>query len=184
MKKANQSTNEEFAAACGLCRQVFADKTHDYGTAWRILRPSSLTDQLWIKACRIRTIQEKKVQKVADSLQDDFIGIVNYSVMALIQLELGYADAADISAEKAIELYDQQLASATLLMKQKNHDYGEAWREMRISSITDLILQKLLRIKSIENLEGATKASEGLAANYFDIVNYANFVLIKMSVSD
>lgn len=174
-------TNEQYDDVVNECSSIFKKKTIDYGTAWRILRPSSLTDQLYIKAQRIRTIQEKKTQKVADSTRDEFIGIINYSAMALIQLELGFADEADINAEKAIELYQNQLVISKKLMQEKNHDYGEAWRNMRISSMTDLILQKLLRIKSIENNEGATLISEGLDANYLDIINYAVFVLILMN---
>lgn len=178
-----QATLHAYDAACARCRRVFADKTHDYGTAWRILRPSSLTDQLWIKASRIRTVQETGIQRVADSLDDDFIGLVNYSVMALIQLERGYADSADISPQIAVEWFDGKLAQARELMQRKNHDYGEAWRQMRESSITDLMLQKLLRIKSIEELGGDVRSSEGLSANYLDIVNYAIFVLIKRAES-
>lgn len=170
----------EYDAVLQQCSSIFEQKTIDYGTAWRILRPSSLTDQLYIKAQRIRTIQEKKTQKIADSTHEEFVGIVNYSAMALIQLQLGYAEDADISAQKAIELYAQQLAQAKNLMLLKNHDYGEAWRNMRVSSITDLILQKLLRIKSIENNEGKTLISEGLEANFLDIINYAIFVLILL----
>lgn len=174
-------TTEQYKIAIAECSNIFEKKTTDYGTAWRILRPSSLTDQLYIKAQRIRTIQEKKTQKVADSTRDEFIGIINYSAMALIQLQLGYADDADIAAEKAIALYHEKLEEAKTLMERKNHDYGEAWRNMRVSSITDLILQKLLRIKSIENNDGATLISEGLDANFLDIINYAIFVLILMN---
>lgn len=177
-------TNQQFDTAVNHCKNIFKRKTNDYGTAWRILRPSALTDQLLIKALRIRTIQEGKIQKIGDSIKDEFVGIVNYSAMALIQLNKGYADHADINKEQAINLYDEQLETAKQLMMNKNHDYGEAWRLMRISSITDLIIQKLMRIKSIEDNDGKTEISEGLSANYLDMVNYAIFVLIKIDELD
>jgi len=180
MHSTNTQTNQQFDTAISLCKGIFKRKTNDYGTAWRILRPSALTDQLLIKALRIRTIQEGKIQKVGDSVKDEFVGIVNYAAMALIQLSKGYADYADINKEEAVALYNEQLQTAKQLMLNKNHDYGEAWRQMRISSITDLIIQKLMRIKSIEDNDGKTEISEGLEANYLDMVNYAIFVLIKM----
>ncbi len=152
----------------------------DYGSAWRILRPSSLTDQIYIKANRIRSIQEKGVQKVDEGIKPEFIGIVNYSVMALIQLELGTGEETAMAPNKAIKLYDRNIIAAMSLMKDKNHDYGEAWRNMRISSLTDIILMKLLRVKQIEDNEGKTFVSEGLDANYNDIINYAIFALIQL----
>lgn len=172
------------------CRELFEKKTHDYGACWRILRPSSLTDQLLIKAKRIRNIQEKGTQKVADSIDGDFIGIVNYSVMALVQLPQPVDGAALIPEGDAMAsvlmLYDNQISRARQLMEAKNHDYGEAWREMRVSSITDLILMKLLRLKQLEDHETESNllVSEGPAANYLDIVNYGIFALIKLSEQD
>lgn len=173
-------TTRQYEAAVAKCRQVFQQKTHDYGTAWRILRTSSLTDQLFIKASRIRTIEEKGTQRVDEGVEPEFIGIVNYSVMAIIQLELGTTDEASLSAEDANAHFERVVNAAYALMMNKNHDYGEAWRDMRISSFTDLILMKLLRIKQIEDLAGRTLVSEGLDANYFDIINYAIFALIKL----
>lgn len=173
-------TAQQYEAAVAKCRDIFAKKTHDYGTAWRVLRTASLTDQLFIKAKRIRTIEEKGVQKIEEGVEPEFIGLVNYSAMALIQLSLGHAEEAEMPEQEAIALFEQQLHTAFTLMVNKNHDYGEAWREMRISSFTDLILMKLLRIKQIEDLGGQTLISEGLDANYFDIINYAIFALIKL----
>lgn len=160
------------------CQNLFAKKLKDYGCAWRILRLPSLTDQIFIKAQRLRSIQEKKTQKVADDANGEFIGIINYSIMALIQLELGIAEQPDLSNEKAVELFIKHSQETKNLMLNKNHDYGEAWRDMRISSLTDLILQKLLRIKQIEDNQGKTEVSEGVDANYQDMINYAVFALI------
>lgn len=175
------STNEEFEKSLARCKDLFIKKTKDYGTAWRILRPSSLTDQLYIKAKRIRSIQIKGVQKIEDSVDLDFVGLINYSIMALIQLELkSDLENLELGLEKATDLYSEKMNIAFELMKNKNHDYGEAWREMRVSSITDLILMKLLRIKQIEDNEGETIVSEGLDANYLDIINYAVFALILL----
>ncbi len=171
-------TTAQYDAIVADCKSVFLHKNKDYGTAWRILRPTSLTDQLYIKARRIRSIQEKGIQQVADSVQAEFIGIVNYSLLALIQLSLPEAAPLDLSAAEAEALYDQYIGQARALMLAKNHDYGEAWRDMRVSSMTDLILMKLLRIKQIEDNNGQTLISEGLEANYLDIINYAIFVLI------
>jgi hypothetical protein len=153
----------------------------DYGSAWRILRLPSLTDQIFIKAQRIRSLQDNKVQKIADNIEGEFIGIINYSVMALIQIEKGIAQQPDLDTETAIGLYDKMVKETKSLMENKNHDYGEAWREMRVSSLTDLILQKLLRVKQIENNKGKTEVSEGVEANYQDMLNYAVFALILMS---
>lgn len=173
-------TAQQYATAVGKCKDIFSKKTHDYGTAWRVLRTGSLTDQLFIKAKRIRTIEEKGTQKIDEGIIPEFIGLVNYSAMALIQLALGHTDEITMTAEEAMALYEQQVDQAFTLMMNKNHDYGEAWREMRISSFTDLILMKLLRIKQIEDLGGQTLISEGLDANYYDIINYAIFALIKL----
>ena len=176
-----QETSKQYDAVMETCRELFKKKTKDYGTAWRILRLPSLTDQIFIKAQRIRGLQEKGVQKVDEGERSEFIGIVNYSIMALVQLEKGVVDQPDLSAKEALELYDGQVAKTKNLMEAKNHDYGEAWREMRVSSLTDLILQKLLRVKEIENNKGKTIASEGVDANYQDMVNYAVFALIHLN---
>ena len=176
----NVKTSEQFEAVIAQCRAVFEDKLKDYGVSWRILRTPSLTDQIYIKANRIRSIQKKGEQKVAEGIRPEFIGIVNYSCMALVQLELGIADEPDIEADKAVELFNKYIYRARDLMLNKNHDYDEAWRNMRISSFTDIILMKLLRIKQIENNKGKTLVSEGLDANYFDILNYSVFALIKL----
>lgn len=162
------------------CRELFLKKTADYGTAWRILRPSSITDQLYIKALRIRSIEEKGVQKVEDPVEAEFIGLVNYCVLALIQLSLPPEAPLDLPPAQVQILYDRQIEENVHLLLAKNHDYGEAWRLMRVSSMTDLILQKLLRIKQIENNAGHTLVSEGLEANYRDIINYAVFALIRL----
>jgi hypothetical protein len=174
-------TLEQFREVVRRCRDLFLKKTADYGTAWRILRPASITDQLYIKALRIRSIEEKGEQKVADSVDSEFVGLVNYCVLALIQLELPVDAALELEAQKVAELYDRHIAENIRLLQAKNHDYGEAWRLMRVGSMTDLILQKILRIKQIEDNAGQTLVSEGLEANYRDIVNYAVFALIRLS---
>ncbi len=156
-------------------------KTIDYGTAWRILRTSSITDQIFIKASRIRSIEEKGISRIDEPVQDEYIGIVNYCVMALVQLEMNSEDGLDLEVSEAEGLYDKWVEVSKELMEDKNHDYGEAWRDMRVSSMTDLILMKLLRVKQIEENEGQTIISEGLDANYLDIINYAIFALIKLS---
>lgn len=173
-------TSHQFENAISQCRQVFLDKMKDYGTAWRILRTSSLTDQIYIKANRIRSIEEKRKQRVGEGIRPEFIGIVNYSVMALIQLDPGTGKELELDEKHSLELYDRHLRSAYSLMEKKNHDYGEAWRNMRISSLTDIILMKLLRIKQIEDRAGETLVSEGVDANYRDIINYALFALIRL----
>jgi hypothetical protein len=173
-------TATQYAAEIARCRELYGKKLTDYGAAWRILRLPSLTDQLFIKANRLRTIQDAGVQKVADSQEGEFIGIVNYAIMALIQLERGIADEPDLSPEEALAAFDAQATKIYELMEAKNHDYGEAWRDMRITSLTDLILQKVLRVKQIEDNSGATLVSEGVDANYMDMVNYAVFALILM----
>ena len=174
-------TNRQFKAIIEECRELFQKKTHDYGTAWRILRLPSLTDQIFIKAQRLRSLEEKGTQKVEDDPRGEYIGIINYCTMALIQLEIGVAEQADMSEDEALKYYDKYTQTAFDLMNNKNHDYGEAWRDMRIPSLTDMILQKLLRVKQIEDNSGSTLVSEGLDANYLDMINYAVFALIKMS---
>lgn len=167
------------------CRALFSKKLHDYGAAWRIMRPSSVTDQIFIKANRIRSIETKGVTLVDEGIRPEFIGIVNYAIIGLIQLELGYADNADaMSAEEALAAYDKHAESSLQLMLRKNHDYDEAWRAMRISSYTDLILMKIFRTKQIEALEGGTLVSEGIDANYMDMMNYAVFGLIKLTFEE
>lgn len=174
------NTSKEYDTVIVTCRALFINKMQDYGCAWRILRLPSLTDQIYIKAQRIRSLQENEVRKIDEDETGEFIGIINYSIMALIQLELGVADQPDLSVEKATELYDTKIKQTKELMEDKNHDYGEAWREMRVSSLTDLILQKLLRVKQIEDNKGKTLVSEGIDANYQDMINYSVFALILM----
>lgn len=173
-------TTQQFENVVILCREVFTKKMKDYGFAWRILRTPSLTDQIYIKASRIRSIESKGVSKVDEGSIPEFIGIINYSVMAVIQLDLGVADEEDLDEKTGIELYDKYIYAAQDLMLNKNHDYDEAWRNMRVSSLTDIILMKLLRIKQIEDNDGKTYVSEGLDANYYDIINYAVFALIQL----
>ena len=178
------TTSSQFDQIEKICYNLFTKKAVDYGTAWRILRAPSLTDQIYIKAQRIRSIQEKGVSKVDEGIIPEFIGIINYSVMALIQLEIGVADSSEemLSSEEASKLYLTYIHNAKALMLNKNHDYGEAWRNMRVESLTDIILMKLLRIKQIEDNAGLTIVSEGLDANYYDIINYAVFALIKLGM--
>jgi hypothetical protein len=175
-----KDTSKQYDAVVQECRSLFINKMKDYGCAWRILRLPSLTDQIFIKAQRIRGLQENEVRKVDEGEAPEFIGIINYSVMALIQLEKGVADQPDLSTEEVTALYDSVIQETKQLMENKNHDYGEAWRDMRVSSLTDLILQKLLRIKTIENNKGKTLVSEGIDANYQDMINYAVFALIHL----
>lgn len=177
MEKTVQQYNEVIAQ----CRELFAKKLGDYGTAWRILRLPSLTDQIFIKAQRLRSIEDKGVQRIEDAIEGEYIGIINYSIIALIQIEKGVAEQPDMDSETAITEYDKWSTTARSLMEDKNHDYGEAWRDMRLSSLTDLILQKLLRIKQIEENCGKTIVSEGVDANYLDMINYAVFALIKIN---
>jgi hypothetical protein len=177
-------TSRQFEQAIAMCKEVFTNKMKDYGSSWRILRTSSLTDQIYIKANRIRSIEQKGIQKVEEGIRPEFIGIVNYSAIALIQLELGENTGLDIDGEEAEKLYDKHIHSAYNLMEDKNHDYDEAWRNMRVSSLTDIILMKLMRIKQIEDKEGETLVSEGVDANYRDIINYALFALIKIDEVD
>ena len=173
-----KNTSQEYDDVIILCRTLFINKMKDYGCAWRILRLPSLTDQIFIKAQRIRSLQQNDVRKIDEDETGEFIGIINYSIMALIQLELGVADQPDLNTIKATDLYDSKINRTKELMEAKNHDYGEAWRDMRISSLTDLILQKILRIKQIEDNRGKTLVSEGIDANYQDMINYAVFALI------
>ena len=174
-------TKKQYFDVVAVCRGLFVKKMKDYGTAWRILRPSSLTDQIYIKAQRIRSIEDKGAQKVAEDVGGEFIGIVNYSIMALIQLEINNYDELDMEVDKATALYDKYFNAAFTLMEDKNHDYGEAWRDMRISSLTDIILMKIFRTKQIEDNNGITQVSEGVDANYYDMINYAVFALIKIN---
>jgi len=175
-----QNTALQFSEVINQCRDLFSKKLQDYGAAWRVLRPSSITDQIYIKVNRIRTLQMTDVKMVDEHEEDEFIAIVNYSIIGLIQLEKGFSENLDEDRTEILKLYDDYAQKAKDLMLRKNHDYGEAWREMRISSITDLIYQKVLRTKQIEDNQGKTLVSEGLDANYYDMLNYAVFCLIKM----
>lgn len=175
------NTSHQYDRVVEQCRNLFTKKMSDYGSAWRILRLPSLTDQIFIKAQRIRQLQQNDIRRVDEGEKSEFIGIINYSIMALIQLELGIVDNPDLSTDKAIELYDKHINTTKELMENKNHDYGEAWRDMRVSSLTDLIIQKLLRVKQIEDNKGKTLVSEGIDANYQDMINYAVFAMIHMS---
>lgn len=179
-----KDTKQQFEHVISICRDVFSKKLHDYGAAWRIMRPSSITDQIFIKANRIRSLEVKGVSMVNEGIRPEFIGIVNYGIIGLIQLELGYAEKEDISEQQALELYDKYAKNALELMLAKNHDYDEAWRSMRITSYTDLILMKIYRTKQIEELNGKTLISEGIDANYMDMINYSVFGLIKLEFED
>ena len=176
----NEQTAIEYKEVIASCKALFAKKTKDYGTAWRILRLPSITDQIYIKAQRIRSIQEKGVQKVDDPIKDEFTGIINYCVIALIQMQLQNSDKLEMKFEELEQLYDRAVGETFDLHQKKNHDYGEAWREMRIGSMTDIILMKLLRVKQIEDNQGKTLVSEGVKANYQDMINYSVFCLIKL----
>jgi hypothetical protein len=175
------NTSNQYDSVVEQCKNLFTKKMSDYGSAWRILRLPSLTDQIFIKAQRIRQLQENDIRKVDEGEKSEFIGIINYSVMALIQLELGVVENPDLSSDEATELYNKHMTITKELMENKNHDYGEAWRDMRVSSLTDLIIQKLLRVKQIEDNEGKTLVSEGIDANYQDMINYAVFAMIHLS---
>lgn len=179
-----KDTKQQFEHVISICRDVFSKKLHDYGAAWRIMRPSSITDQIFIKANRIRSLEVKCVSMVNEGIRPEFIGIVNYGIIGLIQLELGYAEKEDINEQQALELYDKYAKNALELMLAKNHDYDEAWRSMRITSYTDLILMKIYRTKQIEELNGKTLISEGIDANYMDMINYSVFGLIKLEFED
>jgi hypothetical protein len=173
-------TVSEYKEVIASCKALFEKKTRDYGTAWRILRLPSITDQIFIKAQRIRSIQEKGTQKVSDPIKDEFIGIINYCIIALMQIRLGSSDKLEMKYEELEPLYTEAVNEVLDLLQNKNHDYGEAWREMRVTSITDIILMKLLRVKQIEDNEGKTLVSEGVKANYQDMINYSVFALIKL----
>jgi hypothetical protein len=178
-------TTQQFEQVIGICRQVFQQKMKDYGTSWRIMRPQSITDQIFIKANRIRNIEMKGFSKVDEGIKPEFIAIVNYGVIGLIQLSLGVSqDTLDLSSDEALTLYDQHIANTKDLMFAKNHDYDEAWRNMRVSSYTDMILMKIRRTKQIEDNQGKTIASEGVEANYMDMINYALFGLIKLEFNE
>lgn len=179
---AQTNTATEFDDVIAVCRSLFLKKTKDYGTAWRILRPSSITDQIFIKAQRIRTLEEKKVSLVGEGITSEYIGIINYCVIAMMQLELTAKDPTEMPFDVVQNLFETKVQETKDLMFAKNHDYGEAWRDMRISSLTDLILMKIFRVKQIEDNEGQTLASEGVNANYQDMLNYSVFALIKLGV--
>jgi hypothetical protein len=179
-----KDTTQQFEHVMALCRELFSKKLHDYGAAWRIMRPVSVTDQIFIKANRIRSLEIKGVSLVGEGIRPEFIAIVNYGIVGLIQLELGYAERDDMTPEQALSHYDRWAKQTLELMLKKNHDYDEAWRGMRISSYTDLILMKLYRTKQIEGLDGKTLVSEGIDANYMDMINYAVFGLIKLDFGE
>jgi hypothetical protein len=180
IQKIMANTKEQFEEVIRLCREIYEKKLEDYGPSWRIMRPESITDQILIKARRIRSLEIKKESRINEGIKPEFIGIVNYGIIGLIQLDLGYSDHTDMASAEALRLYDHCMTETKELMYAKNHDYDEAWRLMRISSYTDLILTKLNRIKEIENREGKVSVSEGIDANYKDIINYALFGLIKL----
>ena len=177
----NSNTIDEYKEVIKGCKEVFVKKTKDYGTAWRILRLPSITDQIFIKAQRIRSIQEKGQQKVDDDIRSEFIGIINYCIIGMIQIELSDNQEENIPIDQLVSLYDEAVDGTLRLLEDKNHDYDEAWREMRISSITDIILMKILRVKQIEDNKGKTLISEGIKANYQDMMNYSVFCLIKLN---
>lgn len=179
-----KDTKQQFEHVIAICRDLFAKKLHDYGAAWRIMRPSSVTDQIFIKANRIRSIEIKGVTLVNEGIRPEFIAIVNYGIIGLIQLEQGYAETDDMTEQQALEQYDKHAKAALELMLAKNHDYDEAWRSMRITSYTDLILMKIYRTKQIEVLSGNTLVSEGIDANYMDMINYSVFALIKLEFGE
>lgn len=176
-----ENTLKQYDEVISYCKDIFLTKMKDYGSAWRILRTSSLTDQIFIKAQRIKSVEQKGVQKIKDDIKSEYIGIINYSIMALIQLELGVGDSPEMDREVAESLYDKYFLNAKSLMQNKNHDYSEAWRDMRLTSLTDIILMKLLRTKQIEDNDGKTFISEGVDANYNDIINYSVFALIMLN---
>lgn len=179
----NKDTEQQFKEVMAECRSLFAKKLHDYGASWRILRPSSLTDQLFIKAKRIRSLEIKQVSLVGEGIRPEFIALINYGIVGLIQIEKGFADQVDITPEDALAMYDEKAKEALDLMIKKNHDYDEAWRDMRVSSYTDFILTKIQRVKEIEDINGQTLVSEGIDSNYMDIINYSVFGAIKTKES-
>lgn len=173
-------TEQQFKEVMGECRTLFQKKLHDYGASWRILRPSSLTDQLFIKAKRIRSLEIKKESLVGEGIRPEFIALINYGIIGIIQLEKGFVDEVDMDTDEALKLYDRHAEESLQLMFKKNHDYDEAWRSMRTSSYTDFILTKIQRVKEMEDIQGKTLVSEGIDANYMDIINYAVFGAIKL----
>lgn len=179
----NKDTEQQFKDVMAECRSLFAKKLHDYGASWRILRPSSLTDQLFIKTKRIRSLEIKQVSLVGEGIRPEFIALINYGIVGLIQIEKGFADQVDITPEDALAMYDEKAKEALDLMIKKNHDYDEAWRDMRVSSYTDFILTKIQRVKEIEDINGQTLVSEGIDSNYMDIINYSVFGAIKTKES-
>lgn len=179
----NKDTEQQFKDVMAECRSLFAKKLHDYGASWRILRPSSLTDQLFIKAKRIRSLEIKQVSLVGEGIRPEFIALINYGIVGLIQIEKGFADQVDITPEDALAMYDEKAKEALDLMIKKNHDYDEAWRDMRVSSYTDFILTKIQRVKEIEDINGQTLVSEDIDSNYMDIINYSVFGAIKTKES-
>ena len=179
----NKDTEQQFKDVMAECRSLFAKKLHDYGASWRILRPSSLTDQLFIKAKRIRSLEIKQVSLVGEGIRPEFIALINYGIVGLIQIEKGFADQVDITPEDALAMYDEKAKEALDLMIKKNHDYDEAWRDMRVSSYTDFILTKIQRVREIEDINGQTLVSEGIDSNYMDIINYSVFGAIKTKES-
>lgn len=179
----NKDTEQQFKDVMAECRSLFAKKLHDYGASWRILRPSSLTDQLFIKAKRIRSLEIKQVSLVGEGIRPEFIALINYGIVGLIQIEKGFADQVDITPEDTLAMYDEKVKEALDLMIKKNHDYDEAWRDMRVSSYTDFILTKIQRVKEIEDINGQTLVSEGIDSNYMDIINYSVFGAIKTKES-
>lgn len=179
----NKDTEQQFKDVMAECRSLFAKKLHDYGASWRILRPSSLTDQLFIKAKRIRSLEIKQVSLVGEGIRPEFIALINYGIVGLIQIEKGFADQVDITPEDALTMYDEKAKETLDLMIKKNHDYDEAWRDMRVSSYTDFILTKIQRVKEIEDINGQTLVSEGIDSNYMDIINYSVFGAIKTKES-
>ncbi len=179
-----KKTNEEFDNVIKICKEVFFNKNKDYGTAWRIMRPSSITDQIFIKAQRIRSIEETGESKVGEGIIPEFIGIINYGIIGLIQLELSESKVIDLPEDELVSLYDKYSLNAKNLMLKKNHDYGEAWRGMRVNSYTDFILMKIHRTRQIENNKGKTIVSEGIDANYYDMINYSVFALIKLVIEN
>ena len=179
----NKDTEQQFKDVMAECRSLFAKKLHDYGASWRILRPSSLTDQLFIKAKRIRSLEIKQVSLVGEGIRPEFIALINYGIVGLIQIEKGFADQVDITPEDALAMYDEKVKEALDLMMKKNHYYDEAWRDMRVSSYTDFILTKIQRVKEIEDINGQTLVSEGIDSNYMDIINYSVFGAIKTKES-
>jgi len=176
-----EKTNQQFDEITAQCRKIFEKKLTDYGASWRIMRPQSVTDQIYIKANRIRTLETTGVSKVGDGIQPELSAIINYCIIGLIQLELGFSETSDLQIVQALQLYDKYITEAKTLLASKNHDYGEAWRQMRVTSYTDLILTKINRIKEIEEHHGKTEVSEGVDANLYDIINYAVFYLIKLN---